>query len=75
MTCGSRTSSGPSPTDTDAYVVVANWPEPRREHWRVLLRARAIENQAYVIGVNRVGAVKDLDARGRFGPHRSARHE
>jgi predicted amidohydrolase len=45
---------------TDAYVVVANWPEPRREHWQTLLRARAIENQAYVIGVNRVGAVKDL---------------
>jgi len=45
---------------TDVYVVVANWPEPRREHWQVLLRARAIENQAYVIGVNRVGAVKDL---------------
>ena len=34
----------------------ANWPEPRREHWRALLRARAIENQAYVVGVNRVGA-------------------
>ena len=46
---------------TDAYVVVANWPEPRREHWQVLLRARAIENQAYVIGVNRVGAVQNLD--------------
>jgi predicted amidohydrolase len=42
---------------TDLYVVVANWPEPRREHWRTLLRARAIENQAYVVGVNRVGAV------------------
>jgi predicted amidohydrolase len=42
--------------DTDAYVVVANWPESRREHWRVLLRARAVENQAYVIGVNRVGS-------------------
>ncbi|WP_428261273.1 carbon-nitrogen family hydrolase [Haliangium sp.] len=40
---------------TDAYVVIANWPERRREHWRTLLRARAIENQAYVIGVNRVG--------------------
>jgi predicted amidohydrolase len=47
--------------DTDLYVVVANWPEPRREHWRALLRARAIENQAYVLGVNRVGAVKDLN--------------
>jgi predicted amidohydrolase len=40
---------------TDVYLVVANWPEARREHWRVLLRARAIENQAYVVGVNRVG--------------------
>lgn len=41
--------------DTDAYLVVANWPEARREHWRTLLAARAIENQAYVVGVNRVG--------------------
>jgi predicted amidohydrolase len=41
--------------DTDLYVVVANWPELRREHWKTLLRARAIENQAYVAGVNRVG--------------------
>lgn len=47
--------------ETDLYVVVANWPEPRREHWRVLLRARAIENQAYVMGVNRVGSAKSLD--------------
>jgi predicted amidohydrolase len=42
--------------DTDCYVVVANWPETRREHWRALLTARAIENQAYVVGANRVGA-------------------
>ena len=41
--------------DTDAYLVPANWPETRRLHWRTLLRARAIENQAYVVGVNRVG--------------------
>lgn len=41
--------------DVDAYFVVANWPASRREHWRTLLRARAIENQAYVVGVNRVG--------------------
>jgi omega-amidase len=41
--------------DTDCYLVVANWPAPRRDHWRTLLRARAIENQAYVVGVNRVG--------------------
>ena len=50
--------------DTDLYVVPANWPEPRREHWRALLRARAIENQAYVVGVNRVGSVGDLDHAG-----------
>tara|TARA_B100000686_G_C16731053_1_gene940707 strand:+ start:462 stop:1226 length:765 start_codon:yes stop_codon:yes gene_type:complete len=41
--------------ETDLYVVVANWPESRRDHWSSLLRARAIENQAYVLGVNRVG--------------------
>lgn len=40
---------------TDLFVVVANWPAKRREHWRTLLRARAIENQAWVIGLNRVG--------------------
>jgi len=40
---------------TDLFCVVANWPEPRRRHWSLLLRARAIENQAYVLGVNRVG--------------------
>jgi predicted amidohydrolase len=41
--------------DTDLFAVVANWPEPRREAWRTLLRARAIENLCYVAGVNRVG--------------------
>ncbi len=41
--------------DTDVYLVPANWPEKRREHWMTLLQARAIENQAYVVGVNRVG--------------------
>jgi predicted amidohydrolase len=40
---------------TDLYVVVANWPAARRMHWQTLLAARAIENQAYVVGVNRVG--------------------
>lgn len=39
----------------DCLIYVANWPEPRREAWRTLLRARAHENQAYVIGLNRVG--------------------
>jgi predicted amidohydrolase len=41
---------------TDAYLVVANWPSKRRQHWQLLLQARAIENQAYVVGVNRVGS-------------------
>ncbi len=45
--------------DTDCYVVVANWPSSRRDHWRTLLRARAIENQAYVVGANRVGRSGD----------------
>jgi predicted amidohydrolase len=42
--------------ETDLYCVVANWPEARRRHWSLLLRARAVENQAYVLGVNRVGS-------------------
>ncbi len=41
--------------DTDVYLVPANWPAARRELWTTLLRARAIVNQAYVVGVNRVG--------------------
>lgn len=41
--------------DTDAFLVVASWPAPRRQHWSALLVARAIENQAYVVGANRVG--------------------
>ena len=36
-------------------IVVANWPERRVHHWKSLLLARAIENQSFVIGVNRVG--------------------
>lgn len=39
----------------DLYINVANWPERRNTAWRTLLQARAIENQSYVIGVNRVG--------------------
>jgi len=39
----------------DLQIFVANWPSPRAEHWRCLLKARAIENQAFVIGVNRAG--------------------
>ena len=39
----------------DLLIYVANWPEARRKAWKALLRARAIENMAYVCGVNRVG--------------------
>ena len=41
--------------DYDILLIVANWPEKRSLHWRTLIPARAVENQAYVIAVNRVG--------------------
>lgn len=46
--------TGPDP-EFDVLVYVANWPERRSLAWKTLLQARAIENQCYVIGVNRVG--------------------
>ena len=39
-----------------AFLLTSGWPTPRIEHWDVLTRARAIENQAYVLGVNRCGS-------------------
>lgn len=39
----------------ELIVVAANWPESRKEHWISLLKARAIENQCYILGVNRFG--------------------
>ena len=39
----------------DAIVIVANWPAARQGNWQVLTRARALENQCYLVGVNRVG--------------------
>lgn len=39
----------------EVLINIANWPVPRIEHWKVLLRARAIENQCFMVGVNRVG--------------------
>lgn len=41
--------------DYDLLVYVASWPDKRRQHWIKLLAARAIENQAYCLGVNRIG--------------------
>jgi predicted amidohydrolase len=46
-------------------LVPAEWPTPRREHWRVLVQARAIENQCFVVAVNRVGS----DPAASFGGH------
>lgn len=50
----------PVASDVDAMVVIANWPRSRQQHWDVLLRARAIENQCYVVGVNRTGVANGL---------------
>jgi predicted amidohydrolase len=50
--------------EVDVFLVVANWPSPRRAHWRSLLEARAIENQTYVVGVNRVGSGGKLEYTG-----------
>ena len=41
--------------DTDAYLVVANWPDARRHHWRALLDARAIENTVFVVAAGQPG--------------------
>ncbi len=54
--------------DYDLLLFVANWPAPRVDAWTTLLRARAMENQSYVIGVNRVGE----DANGKIYPGCSA---
>jgi omega-amidase len=40
----------------ELFITIANWPAARIEHWRLLMRARAVENQAYAIGVNRCGS-------------------
>lgn len=42
-------------SEYDILIYIANWPERRNHAWKILLQARAIENQCYVIGVNRVG--------------------
>ncbi len=52
----------------DLLIYVANWPAVRSEAWSGLLKARAIENQAYVVGCNRVG----LDGNDRYHDGRSA---
>lgn len=56
--------------DYDVMLLVANWPSKRAAHWSTLLEARAIENQCWVIGVNRVGE----DGNGFQYPGRSVVH-
>lgn len=48
-------------------IVPANWPAKRREHWKTLLRARAIENQVYVLAINCVGEIGGLSYSGDSG--------
>ena len=50
-----RQAPGGPEAKYDLLINVANWPEKRSTAWKTLLRARAIENQCYVVGVNRVG--------------------
>ena len=49
----------------DLLVVIANWPARRERHWLALLQARAIENQAWVVGVNRAGSDPSATYSGR----------
>ena len=49
---------------TDLIINIANWPVDRIEHWHTLLKARAIENQCYIAGVNRVGDDPKLNYNG-----------
>ena len=50
--------------EVEAFFVIASWPSSRRDHWKILLAARAIENQAFAIGVNRTGSSPDTDYSG-----------
>lgn len=50
--------------EVSAIIIPANWPKNRSEHWKCLLRARAIENQVYILGVNCVGEKNDIDYSG-----------
>ena len=49
---------------SDVMFVIAQWPEKRRIHWQTLIRARAIETQSYVVGVNSVGERDGLEYSG-----------
>lgn len=48
----------------EVIIVPANWPAARAEHWKCLLRARAIENQVYIVGINCVGDIGGVEYSG-----------
>ena len=48
----------------DAIILIANWPSQRQRHWEILTQARAIENQCYLVGVNRTGEAGGLNYKG-----------
>jgi omega-amidase len=50
--------------EVDAFIIIANWPSARQQHWDVLTHARAIENQCYVVAVNRTGEGDGLEYNG-----------
>jgi predicted amidohydrolase len=50
--------------DTHVIIIPANWPKVRREHWKCLLKARAIENQVYILAVNSVGEIDGINYSG-----------
>ncbi len=57
--------------DVDAFLLIANWPKARAEHWDALVKARAIENLCYVVAVNRIGEGDGIIYDGRsvaYGP-------
>lgn len=47
--------------ETDVSIVIASWPAARQRHWDLLLPARAVENQQFVVGVNRIGSGGGLE--------------
>lgn len=49
---------------TDVIVIPANWPAKRAEHWKALIRARAIENQVYIVAVNCIGEIGGVEYSG-----------
>ena len=59
-------------TEYDILLNVASWPSPRIAHWDALLQARAIENQAYVLGCNRVGEQESIAGKTVYYPGHSS---